>query len=289
MVNPLVTVFCLCYNHEKFVAEALHSVFKQTYPTIQLIVLDDGSTDGSVDVIKEQFVQRPDVHFITHDTNIGYCKSLNEVSSFAKGEFIIDFAADDILMPNRVEVGVQEFLKRDESYGVNFSDAIIINESGKEMFRHSQKHPHTNIPQGNIYKHLIDQYFICPPTLMFRKSVLDNIGGYDEALAFEDFDFLIRSSREFNYFYTPLPLVKKRRVASSMSATQFVRNSSQRWSTYQVCKKIDLLNRTTEERNALKRRLLYESRTSIRLFELLLAFKFLQLYFRLSSPNTMLT
>lgn len=288
-MNPLVTIFCLCYNHEKFVAEALHSVFNQTYPHIQLIVLDDGSTDGSVEEIKKQLANWPDVHLINHATNLGYCTSLNEVAALAKGEFIIDLSADDILMPTRVEVGVQEFLKKDESYGVNFSDALIINEFGKEIFLHSQKHPHANIPQGDVYKSLINRYFICPPTLMFRKSVLVKIGQYDEMLAFEDFDFLIRSSREFNYFYTPLPLVKKRLVASSMSAKQFVPNSPQRWSTYQVCRKIEMLNRTIEEQNALKKRLLYECRTSIRLFELPLALKFLQLYFRLSSPSTMLT
>jgi hypothetical protein len=220
---------------------------------------------------------------------MGYCSSLNEVAALAKGEFIIDLSADDILMPTRVEVGVREFFKKGESYGVNFSDAFIINEFGREISVHSQKHPHANIPEGDIYKNLIDRYFICPPTLMFRRSVLAKIGGYDETLAFEDFDFLIRSSREFNYFYTPLPLVKKRILASSMSATQFVRNSPQRWSTYQVCKKIALLNKTIEEQNALKKRLLYECRTSIRLFELPLALKFLQLYFRLSSPSTMLT
>jgi glycosyltransferase involved in cell wall biosynthesis len=287
-VNPLVTIFCLCYNHEKFVAQALHSVFNQTYTNIQVIVLDDGSTDGSVKEIGKQLSNRPDVHFINHMSNMGYCSSLNEVAALAKGEFVIDLSADDILMPTRVEVGVREFLKKGESYGVNFSDAFIINEFGKEISVHSQKHPHANIPEGDIYKNLIDRYFICPPTLMFRRSVLAKIGGYDETLAFEDFDFLIRSSREFNYFYTPLPLVKKRILASSMSATQFVRNSPQRSSTYQVCKKIAILNKTIEEQNALKKRLLYECRTSVRLFELHLALKFLKLYFRLSSPSTML-
>ena len=288
-MNPLVTIFCLCYNHKKFVAQALHSVFNQTYTNIQVIVLDDGSTDGSVKEIGKQLSNRPDVHFINHKSNMGYCSSLNEVAALAKGEFIIDLSADDILMPTRVEVGVREFLKKGESYEVNFSDAFIINEFGKEISVHSQKHPHANIPEGDIYKNLIDRYFICPPTLMFRRSVLAKIGGYDETLAFEDFDFLIRSSREFNYFYTPLPLVKKRILASSMSATQFVRNSPQRWSTYQVCKKIALLNKTIEEQNALKKRLLYECRTSVRLFELHLALKFLKVYFRLSSPSTMLT
>lgn len=288
-MNPLVTIFCLCYNHEKFVAQALHSVFNQTYPNIQVIVLDDGSTDGSVEEIEKQLANRPDVRFINHSSNKGYCTSLNEVAVLAKGEFVIDLSADDILMPNRVEVGVREFLTKDNSYGVNFSDAIIVNESGAELYFHSEKHPHITIPEGDVYKNLIDRYFICPPTLMFRRSVLVKIGGYDETLAFEDFDFLIQSSREFNYFYTHLPLVKKRILASSMSATQFVRNSPQRWSTYRVCKKITLLNKTIEEQNALKKRLLYECRTSVRLFELRLALKFLKLYFRLSSPSTMLT
>jgi glycosyltransferase involved in cell wall biosynthesis len=269
----------MCYNHARFVSEAIDSVMAQTHPFIQLIVMDDGSTDNSVQVIEKKLSNHPDVLFIKHHHNIGYCASLNEVLKHAKGEFIIDLAADDVLLPDRIEMGLREMNRSEKKYNITFSDAILINEVGDSVGLHSQRFPHASIPQGDIYCNLISQFFICPPTLMFRKSVLEQIGGYDETLAFEDFDFLIRASRVALFCYSPKPLMKRRIVANSMANQQFKRNSAQRWSTYAVCKKIRALNRLRKEDNALIKRLLYEVYVSFRLFEIRLALKFLQLLF----------
>ncbi|MFM7855885.1 MAG: hypothetical protein ACKO96_29190, partial [Flammeovirgaceae bacterium] len=185
----------------------------------------------------------------------------------------------DVLLPDRIAMGLREMNRSEKKYSVTFSDAILINEAGDRVGLHSELFPHTKIPQGDIYCNLISQYFICPPTLMFRTSVLEKIGGYDETLAFEDFDFLIRASRVTQFCYSPKPLMKRRIVANSMANQQFKKNSAQRWSTYAVCKKIKALNRLRKEDNALIKRLLYETSVSLRLFELRLAIKFLQLLF----------
>lgn len=288
MANPLVTVVCLSYNHERFVKEAITSVLTQNYSPIQLIVLDDGSVDDSVAQIESVIEGKSEITFISNKSNLGYCKSLNLAMKQAKGGFLIDLAADDILMPNRVEEGVKALTRAGESYEVNFTDAEMIDENGRKLCMHSDRFFHQAIPQGNIYKDLIHRYFICSPTLMFRKQVIDQLGGYDETLAFEDFDFLIRSSRVFNFCYTPKALVKKRIVNTSMSSRQFVRNGDQRWSTLKVCEKILVLNNTNEEAEALKKRIRYEIGVSLKLFDWRLLFAFVKFYFRLSSPRTIL-
>lgn len=277
MNSSLVTVLCLCYNHARFVAEAIDSVFAQTHQPIQLIVVDDGSADNSAQVIEQMLRDHPDVLFLKHSHNRGYCASLNEALKHAKGEFIIDLSGDDVLLPQRVESGVVELNRSGERYGVSFSDAILITELGEYMGLHSANFPHAAIPTGDIYAELINRYFICPPTLMFRRSVIERIGGYDESLAFEDFDFLIRASRDFYFTYSRQPLVKRRIVKNSMSAHQFKRDSTQRWSTYQVCLKIKGLNRSRIENQALKKRLLYETMVSIRLLEFGLVARFLKM------------
>jgi len=287
--NPLVSVLCLCYNQKSFVKEAIDSVLNQTYRPVQLIILDDGSTDGSADEIARCIVAKPEIFFIRHQENMGYTKSLNKAWSHAKGEFIIDLAADDILFPNRIEEGVADFKNRSPQFGLQFSDAELIDARGDLMGKHSDKYPHASIPQGDIYKEIIQRYFICPPTMMFRKSVLDRMGGYDDSLAFEDFDFLIRASREYFFCYSSKPLVKRRLVKNSMSEKQFERGNQQRTSTLIVCKKIQKLNRNRGEEKALKRRVRYEFLLSLRMFDIGLAIEFLKLYFRLSSPKTMLT
>ena len=286
--NPLVSVLCLSYNQKKFVEEAIQSVFNQTYPFIQLIVLDDGSSDGSAQTITRFLGGKASVVFLINETNQGYTKSLNKALSHATGEFIVDLAADDLLMPTRVEEGVSALIKAGTKFGVNFSDAEIIAEDGHFVGVHSEKYPHQSIPQGNVYKDIVRRYFICPPTMLFRKSVIDHLGGYDDSLAFEDFDFLVRAARDFHFCYTPKPLVKRRLVSQSMSRKQFRRGDPQRASTFRVCEKIKKMNKTIDEEEALKKRIRYEFLLSVKLGDFSLAVKFVRLYFRLSSPSTML-
>ena len=277
MTTPLVTVICVCYNQARFVMEALDSVVNQTYSNIELIVIDDGSVDGSGKVIKQWMGHHAQATLIMNGKNIGYCKTFNKAYKISKGEFIIDLSADDVLLPNRVEEGVSQLKRAGESFGVAFSDAQYINEAGNPIKLHSEKYLHATIPSGDVYKDLIERYFICSPTMMFRKAMLDSLGGYDESLAFEDFDLWIRASRNFKFIYSPTVLVKKREVMSSMSAKQFERANPQRWSTLEVCKKIKLLNRNRKEADALRRRLRYEIRVSLRSLDFRMAFAFWKL------------
>ena len=277
MTTPLVTVICVCYNQARFVMEALDSVVNQTYSNIELIVIDDGSVDGSGKVIKQWMGHHAQATLIMNGKNIGYCKTFNKAYKISKGEFIIDLSADDVLLPNRVEEGVSQLKRAGESFGVAFSDAQYINEAGNPIKLHSEKYLHATIPSGDVYRDLIERYFICSPTMMFRKAMLDSLGGYDESLAFEDFDLWIRASRNFKFIYSPTVLVKKREVMSSMSAKQFERANPQRWSTLEVCKKIKLLNRNRKEADALRRRLRYEIRVSLRSLDFRMAFAFWKL------------
>ncbi|MEJ0033083.1 MAG: glycosyltransferase [Bacteroidota bacterium] len=253
------------YNHEKFVREAIQSVFDQTYKNIELIVVDDGSTDKSVDVINSM-----NVRLIDLKTNRGYTKAFNEGWRQSKGDFIIDLSGDDELTPGRIKIGVEEFLNRDEMFGVQFGDVLYSN---KEL--HSKRFPKP--PEGDIYIDLIKKYFIATPSMMSRRSVLVTLNGYDETLAYEDFDFWIRSSRVFKYFYTREICVNKRIVKGSLSDEQFKRGSLQQLSTYKVCEKTKALNKSKEENEALRERLWYEFRQSILRTDFSLASK----YFRL--------
>ncbi|MBK8290774.1 MAG: glycosyltransferase [Flammeovirgaceae bacterium] len=201
MSTPLVTIICVCYNQARFVEAALDSVINQTYNDIELIVIDDGSTDGSPKIIKRWIANHPETTLLINATNLGYCKTFNKAYKISKGEYVIDLAADDILLPNRVEVGIKVFMKAGQDYGVTFSDAEHVEEQGTLLRLHSDKYPHHTIPSGDIYKDVIDRYFICSPTMMFRRSVIDHLSGYDELLAFEDFDFAsLNSFTPHKYF-----------------------------------------------------------------------------------------
>src|SRR5688500_9747171 len=106
MSLPRVTIICLCYNQARFIREAILSVLSQTYFEIQFVVVDDASTDNSVSVIKECVALYPQINFIPLSKNSGNCKAFNLALLEAEGEFVIDLAADDVLLPDRVTCGV---------------------------------------------------------------------------------------------------------------------------------------------------------------------------------------
>lgn len=280
MSPPLVSVVCLCYNQARFVQEAIESVLAQTYPAVELIVVDDASSDASVTVIRKIVKQHPAIQFLSLTENVGNCSAFNRGLALAKGEYLIDLAADDVLLPNRVETGVLELQKAGKDFGVHFSDAEWIDENGKRLHLHSDRFPHNSIPQGDIYSALISRYFICPPTVMFTRAVADYLGGYDETLTYEDFDFWIRSSRKFKYAYSPQVLMKKRVTTSAMGNTQFTLFNIHSRTTYKVCEKILQLNKTQAEQQALSQRIFYEIKLNLRLLNVRVVIDFLVLWFK---------
>ena len=266
--QPLVSVVCLCYQHEAFVREALRSVIEQTYPAVELIVVDDASTDRSVETI-QSFLQehkledRVTTCFLTQ--NVGNCAAFNRGLALARGKYIVDFATDDVMLPHRLEQQVSFFETLDDIYGVIFSEAQYVDERGVRLYYHHRdrlKHIRP-VPTGDIYAQLLSTYFIATPTMMMRKRVLDELGGYDEQLAYEDFDFWVRSSRNYRYAYQDVCTTQIRKHASSMAVSMYRPGDPQLHSTYLVCLKAKELNRTEEERQALVKRVQYELRQAL--------------------------
>lgn len=268
MQTPLVSVICLCYNHARFVEQAIQSVLSQTYKNIQVIVVDDASTDNSVEVIRDVLLRsgRIDIQFLSLPQNIGNCRAFNQGLALAKGTYIIDLATDDYMVPERIQRQVEFFLSLDESYGVIFSDAVYIDEEGKFLYNHfeelQRKRLVYTVPRGDVFKDILTTYFIPSPAMMIRKKVLDELGGYDEQLAYEDFDFWVRSSRNYQYNYQEEKLTVVRKNARSMSTGWYKVGDKQLHSTYLVCRKAQKLVRTPEETNALVSRVRYELRQS---------------------------
>lgn len=278
MKTPLVSVVCLCYNHARFVEEAIQSVLNQRYLNVQLIVIDDHSTDKSIEAIDKFISGNKAVEFIPLPSNLGNCRAFNIGLEKAKGDFIIDLAGDDVLMPDRIEMGVRNLESLGKEVGVQFSDAELINENGAHLGYHSDRFRHDSIPQGDIYKEVLSRYFINSPTMMMRRQVLEELGGYDGALAYEDFDFWVRSSRICKYSYIPEPLVRRRILSTSLGQRQYRTGSDQLRSTLTVCRKAFDLNKTEDEHAALRKRIVYEMRRAMFLGEIKIGWEYWKLW-----------
>lgn len=275
--SPLVSVICLCYNHANYVREAIQSVIDQTYDNIELIIVDDASTDDSVKVIDSLITKFDSVNTIYNNDNLGNCKSFNIGLKASKGKYVIDLAADDILHPDRIAMGVKKFQELTEDYGVHYSPIVHIDQNGSELGNQL-----TQTYDGDIYKLLIEKFIISAPSMMIKKSVLEDLNGYDEQLTYEDFDFWIRSSRNYLYASHLQPLTYKRQLHSGLAKKQYRPLSKHLATTYKVCKKIYNLNQNKSEDAALLRRLKYELKHTILNLRLDLSLLYCILYVKTS-------
>ena len=260
--RPLATVICLCYNHARFVKESVESVIRQSYQPVQIIVWDDGSTDGSPAVIRNLQKTYPQLLVTLSEKNEGNCRAFNRAYAQALGEFIIDFATDDVMHEQRIEKQINFFLQANEQTGIVFTDATYIDEHGSYL-RHHYEHLFRHrlikrVTTGDVFADVLSTYYIASPTMMMRRSVMEALGGYDEQLAYEDFDLWVRSARIFSYAFLDERLTFIRKSATAMSRRWYVAGDKQLMSTYRVCLKALELCRNEAEHNALVRRVQYE-------------------------------
>ncbi|REG98466.1 glycosyltransferase family 2 protein [Flavobacterium aquicola] len=262
--NPLVTVICLCYNHEAYVVESLNSVINQFYSPIQLIIVDDFSTDNSKAIIEDWLKQHSSIEFISNDTNLGNTKSFNKALKQATGEYIIDLAADDVLLPHCVMTQINAFKNSTfKNLGVVYGNAELILENGLFDSYYFPVNPQKKVIKkritGDIYKNVLsDFYSMCSVSAMIKKSVFDHLEGYDESLAYEDLDFWIRASRIYEFDFIDEPIMQKRIVSNSLATKFYKKNNDQTrrldHSTYLILKKGIKLNRSREEDLAIQKR-----------------------------------
>ena len=287
--SPLVTIVLTAYNHEKFIRESIQSVFDQSYPFIQLIIIDNASTDATVSVIKDLKQSHPDFIFIKNKINAGLCRAFNQGLRLATGKYIIDLSADDVMLPNRIEKQVGAFEALEDEYAVVFTNAQNIDEEGAFLSFHYKIDQFGKavdyVPYGDIYKHVLERYFICTPTMMMRTSVLFEMGGYDESLQFEDFDFWVRSAVKYKYFYLDEVLTLKRNLRDSLSGKVYQKESGMLASYYAVCEKAYDLNRDQEEFDLLARRIRTFIRKCFYAQEFALALQFRKLLNYIENPG----
>lgn len=290
--KPLVTVICLCYNHASFAIEALESVLGQTHPNVELIVADDFSTDNSVQVINNWLKQHPEIQFIANKENLGNTKTFNKCLKLAKGEYIIDLAADDLLKPDCITNQLKGFEETSyKNVGLIYGNAELISENGNfinDYFKTDANRKRLQSqPTGDIYIGLLNgNNNLCSISALVKRAVFDSLNGYDENLAYEDYDFWIRASRIYNFDYVDKILVQKRVLSDSMYTLLTKKNNKKtrrfNYSTYLILQKAFKLNRTKEEFVAMLKRIHYEMTVAYKTrdFSLLMKYIFLELKVR---------
>lgn len=169
MKNPLVTIITPSFNHARYLENTVKSVIDQTYDHIEYIIIDDGSSDNSHEVIKELAEKYPQIKYRLYTENKGHIR-MNEAIAMAKGEYISILSSDDWYLPDKIEKQIKKFQELDDSYGVVYSAGYRYYEDTGET-----KEPKTNVAmrRGNILHNLLTEpFFIYPISPLIKKECL---------------------------------------------------------------------------------------------------------------------
>ena len=172
--KPLVSVIMPVYNGEKFLKYSIESILNQTYRNFEFIIIDDGSTDNSLKIIKEYQKKDKRIKVIENKKNLGIAFSYNQAINLAKGDLIACMEADDISNKNRFYFQVSEFIREKDLIIVG-SNIEIINEKNKTIGLRLYPYSHKKIIKSIIFKSPFAQ-----PSVMFKKKIYFISKGYNE-------------------------------------------------------------------------------------------------------------
>lgn len=197
-METIVSVIVPAYNHELYIKESIESIINQDYKNIELIILNDGSKDDTLKIIKElenKCKERFVSFQIIDKQNEGVSKTLNRGIELSRGEYLTFMASDDKMAEGRITKQLN-FMKRNNckiSCGNSkiildniVTDDIVITEDLKKQYL------------SNQFENMIVNYFISTPTIMIQKKIINEYGGFSEDLKIEDWPLYCEISKKYH-------------------------------------------------------------------------------------------
>lgn len=207
--NPKVSVFIASYNHARYLPECLDSILAQTYPDFEIVIVDDGSTDGSSSLLEDYQRRFPEkIRYSWHagHANKGVSFTSNTAIEKSRGEYLAWIGSDDAWYPDKLRQQVEQ-LDNDPALGAVYSYARFMDGDGTELpgMAGSDICSDTN-PMGRMIR------FCHPPamTVVFRRQCLDEVGLFDDKLIYSDWDLMIRVFSRWKVGFIDQPLAKYR-------------------------------------------------------------------------------
>lgn len=217
---PKVSVIVPAYNMAHYLPQAIQSVLNQTFTDFELILIDDGSMDGT----REAAGRYADRLRYFHQPNQGRAGARNAGLQMAAGEYAAFLDADDVWNPDRLERGVL-FLDRNSQIGLVHGEVDVIDLNGnvnqsqtaglKNFYRQERR-------KGSNYLRLLDQCAIFSSTILFRRPLGEEIGAYDTSFKIlEDYDWYLRFASKYPIALLGEPAVARYRIHKTNSVSQF--------------------------------------------------------------------
>ncbi len=219
-MSPKVSIIIPVYNGAAFISEAIESIFNQSFQDFELIVIDDGSTDETQEIV-HQFGKRL-AYF--YQKNQGRAATRNAGLKKAKGLYVAFLDADDFWNSDRLERGVR-VLDSESDIGLVHGTIEIIDSQGN-LDERQTKWAHTfyrqELKKGSGYVRLLQGCAIFSSAVLFRREFIDQVGYYDESFPiYEDYDWYLRFALKYRMKLLEGPALIKYRLHPSNSFTQF--------------------------------------------------------------------
>ncbi|MFA6320560.1 MAG: glycosyltransferase [Candidatus Omnitrophota bacterium] len=208
----LVSVVIPTYNSSQFIAEAIDSVLCQTYPEIEVVVVDDGSSDDTISVLDAYAKNNQNKIRYFSQKNSGPAAARNKGIGEAKGEFIAFLDSDDMWFPEKIAKQMKKFTE-DPELGLVHTSRVKLNPDGSVEPSKTQKNH-----EGWVFENLLMRNFICTSSVLVKKESLLSAGLFDESSNIsEDYDLWLRLSQKYRCGYVGEALVEYRLIPKSHS------------------------------------------------------------------------
>jgi len=197
-----ISVVIPTYNRKKYIKRAIDSVIRQSYKPFEIIVIDDGSTDGTYELIKQSYSSSQ--ISLEKQINNGVSSARNKGVKLAKGDWIAFLDSDDEWFENKLELQARE-IKKSKTFMICHTNEIWI----RNGIRVNQMKKHQKYG-GSIFEKCLDMCRISPSSVMIHRRIFDEIGLFDEGLIIcEDYDLWLRISSKYPVLYLDSMLIKK--------------------------------------------------------------------------------
>jgi glycosyltransferase involved in cell wall biosynthesis len=220
--TPRVSVLMPAYNHERFVEKAVRSVWDQTANDIELIVIDDGSTDETPEILRSLAAVSPIPMAVTMQPNAGISTTLNRALDQAKGRWVSILASDDYYGPNfikrNLEVaerhGRDDITQHSDAFLIEHDDSItgILGQVSQVAPLHGEEFERIATKSGRLL----------PSSMFLPRQLFEGIGGFDPQLIAEDYDVHLRLARVGQFEFIDEPLVYSRYTPGSLGKQPWV-------------------------------------------------------------------
>ena len=236
-----VSVIIPTYNREKFISECVQSVLAQTLPAREIIIVDDGSTDATYNILRDlgfnSLSTKKTVLRYFFQQNRGVSSARNLGIKEARSEYIALLDSDDLWLKSKLDRQVSAFQNDTQSSRLCHTDEIWI-RNGVRVNQHKKHKKHG----GNVFQSCLKLCCISPSSAMMHRSVFEDFGFFDEDLpACEDYDFWLRYSakEDVNFIDEPL-IIKKGGHSDQLSGAHWGMDRFRIYSIEKILKELDL-------------------------------------------------